>query len=113
MIYWLFTAPLLGLLVVSSLGYLFRLPEMTEAMNHLGYPIYVMVILGLANGLGALAILCNRPKSLKEWAYAGIVFYLIGAAASHALAGDHITKIIWPLIFVAITFGSYFYWNKS
>jgi hypothetical protein len=39
--------------------------------------------------LGAMAILVPRFPRLKEWAYAGIFFYLKGAAASYAPVGGY------------------------
>jgi hypothetical protein len=64
-------------------------PQSTVATLHtLGYPLYLMKILGLAKILGAAAILANRSRTLKEWAYAGFAFDLLGATASHLLAGD-------------------------
>lgn len=59
-----------------------------EALHALGYPLYVMKILGLAKILGAIAIISNRSRTLTEWAYAGFAFNLLGATASHLLAGD-------------------------
>jgi DoxX-like family len=35
---------------------------------------------------------------LKEWAYAGVVFDLSGAAASHAFVGDPPGKVAVPLV---------------
>jgi hypothetical protein len=55
---------------------------------HLGYPLYLMRILGFAKILGAVAIVSNQSKFLKEWAYAGYTFELLGATASHLFSGD-------------------------
>ncbi len=38
--------------------------------------------------LGAIAILARGSRRLTEWAYAGYVFDLVGATASHLFAGD-------------------------
>jgi uncharacterized membrane protein YphA (DoxX/SURF4 family) len=53
----------------------------------LGYPLYFVTILGVWKVLGAIAILVPRFPRLKEWAYAGIFFDLIGAAASSFAVG--------------------------
>jgi hypothetical protein len=55
----------------------------------LGYPMYFFAILGLWKVLGAIAILVPRFPRLKEWAYAGIIFDLTGAAASCAAVGGY------------------------
>jgi hypothetical protein len=57
-------------------------------LAHLGYPVYVLTILGWWKVLGAIVLLAPRLPRLKEWAYAGTVFDLTGAAASFALRGD-------------------------
>jgi DoxX-like family len=64
-------------------------PAATVQIIHtLGYPLYIMQITGLAKILGAIPLLLNRPLRLVEWAYAGFTFLLLGATASHVLAGD-------------------------
>jgi hypothetical protein len=88
--YWITT--LLVLLPTAGSG----IPELfssgpaqtVHAMQVLGYPLYVMKILGLAKILGAITLLANRPARLVEWGYAGFTFLLLGATASHLLAGD-------------------------
>ena len=55
----------------------------------LGYPMYFFAILGFWKVLGAIAILVPRFPRLKEWAYAGIIFDLTGAAASCAAVGGY------------------------
>jgi hypothetical protein len=52
--------------------------------------------------LGALALVAPRSARLKEWAYAGVAFDLIGAAASHAAVGHPMLKAIVPLVLLAI-----------
>jgi len=44
---------------------------------------------------------------LKEWAYAGMLFDLTGAAASHAATGDPAGKIATPLIILGIVAASW------
>jgi hypothetical protein len=50
----------------------------------LGAAGYFFHILGFWKLLGAIAILVPRYPRLKEWACAGIIFDLTGAAASNA-----------------------------
>lgn len=63
-------------------------PAYVWGMAELGYPAYLLTLLGIWKLLGSLAILAPRSPLLKEWAYAGIFFLLTGAAFSHAAAGD-------------------------
>src|SRR3954462_7649725 len=73
-----------------------------EGMTHLGYPAYFVLILGVWKVLGGLAVLIPRTPRLKEWAYAGMVFDLTGAATSHAAVGDPAGKLVAPLIITCI-----------
>src|SRR5688572_33265044 len=83
-VYWTFTVLFLVPQVWSATQMLSRAPRMTETITDLGYPLYVMTILGIAKLLGAGAILFfDRWPSLKEWAYAGFTFDVIGAFVSH------------------------------
>ena len=57
--------------------------------------------------LGGLAVLSPRLPRLKEWAYAGMIFDLTGASASHAALGDPTDKIVAPIIILAIVAASW------
>jgi hypothetical protein len=80
------------------------------ATQLLGYPLYFFHILGFWKVLGAIAILVPRYPRLKEWAYAGIIFDLTGAAASTAAVGVYGAygfHILAPLIIAGITVASW------
>src|SRR5260370_259391 len=73
----------------------------------LGYPDYFRSLLGVAKVLGALALLLPRPSILREWAYAGFTFDLLGAFASHALHGDAAAHLAPALIALGLLVASY------
>jgi hypothetical protein len=83
-----------------------------EVMRHLGYPVYAMIIFGVAKILGVIAILQTKFVTVKEWAYAGFTINSIGAFASRALAGDSGLELLFPLIILLITLISYLTWKK-
>ena len=83
-----------------------------QALALLGYPLYLMKIIGFAKIAGAMAVIFNKAPRLKEWAYAGFTIEFLGAAASHFLAGD-VKGIPAPLIILIFTMVSYFYWQKN
>lgn len=106
--YWATT----GLTTLAFLGGgitdLRRPPSMVEGMvHHLGYPAYFLLILGAWKVLGAIAVAAPKLPRLKEWAYAGILFDLTGAAISHAAAGDDAGKVITPLVILGIAMASW------
>jgi len=59
----------------------------------LGYPIYLLTILGIWKTLGVVALLIPKFPLLKEWAYAGFFFAMSGAVFSHIASGDSVTAI--------------------
>src|SRR5438105_4575066 len=59
-----------------------------EGMQALGYPLYMMAILGTWKVLGSITLLAPRFPRLKEWAYAGMFFNMTGAAVSHLVVAD-------------------------
>ena len=72
-------------------------------LAHLGYPLYLLSILGVWRLLGAIALLVPRFPRLKEWAYAGEFFAMTGAAASGVVRGkDDPGTLIWPPLILAV-----------
>ena len=113
-IYWIIT---LILMVPGAGGGVVELftngPEpIVKIMLQLGYPLYLMKILGFAKILGGIAILTGKIPRLKEWAYAGFAFDFLGATASHILAGDS-SNAVFPLLFFVALMSSYFLWYKT
>lgn len=84
-----------------------RVPQALEGMTHLGYPAYFLVILGVWKVLGGLAILLPGLPRLKEWAYAGMIFDLTGASASHVATGDDVRHILVPLALALLVVASW------
>ena len=76
-------------------------------LAHLGYPVYLLAILGVWRLLGAIALLAPRFPRLKEWAYAGTFIELTGAAASWAAHGGGMGDLIGPLIIAGLTLASW------
>ncbi len=112
-LFWVFS--LLFILPTAGSGIieLFASPseQVAQMLKMLGYPLYLSRILGFAKLMGALAILTGRIPRMKEWAYAGYSFMLLGAAASHLLAGDYTHAPI-PLIVFIILLISYYFSNR-
>ena len=74
----------------------------------LGYPSYLLYILGPAKLAGVAVLAIPKMPRLKEWAYAGFAIDFLGAAASHVLNGDGIQLIAPALVLFAVLMGSYF-----
>ena len=81
-------------------------PRVTDILAGLGYPLYVLAIIGIWKILGAITLVVPGFLRLKEWAYAGIVFELSGAVASHAACG-HWGELIAPLALLGLAIASW------
>ena len=79
-----------------------------QIVTHLGYPVYLLTILGVWKLLGGITLLVPGFPRLKEWAYAGIFFDLTGALASGIVRGGDPGTVIWsPLILAALAVSSW------
>lgn len=80
-----------------------------DVLRHLGYPVYLLTILGVWKLLGGITLLVPGLLRLKEWAYAGAFFVYVGAVASGLVLGrDDLGTFFWPpLIFGVITMASW------
>jgi DoxX-like family len=113
--YWTSTAAVAGVLLVDGVMGLLHAhgrvmlvgKPLDEVMQRLGYPEYVLKILGMWKPLGAIALLVPGFPRLKEWAYAGTFFNMTGAAASSVASGDEMGNSIWALIFAVFTLASW------
>ena len=94
-IYWVATLWLAAGMVATGVQQLMHLPlEQVPSppgaygMAKLGYPVYLLSILGVAKLLGIVVLLIPRHPLLKEWAYAGFTILLTGAIWSHLAVGN-------------------------
>jgi hypothetical protein len=109
MIYWGLTGLFCAAFTMGGLAHVTRAEAMAESMAALGFPIYVMSILGVAKLLGVVALLVPGQPFLKEWAYAGFAFDLLGAIASHLFAGDPVGATVPPIGLLLLGAGSYYF----
>ncbi len=105
--YWVTTILGPASFIIGGVLHLTRAEATVTVLNHLGYPIYLLTILGAWKVLGAIAVVVPRFPRLKEWAYAGFFFDLTGAAASRAFVHDGAGDIIAPLVFLALVLASW------
>jgi hypothetical protein len=113
MAYWTATALFCLLFTFAGTAKLLRVEMQREAIEALGYPIYLMTILGVAKLLGVVALVVPGMPLLKEWAYAGFAFDMLGASASHAFVSDPILSVIVPLVVLGLGGISYAFRPES
>lgn len=101
--YWVFTIPVAFEMAAGGIWDLLRIEYVRVVLTHLGYPLYLLYIIGVPRIPCAFVLLLPRFPRLKEWAYAGAFFNYAGAAASHLLVGDSTGTWLGPLLFSAFT----------
>src|ERR1017187_4756303 len=111
--YWIFTVLLIILMLFSAFASLRQNPDGVAMMKHLGYPYSVLTLLSVAKILGVIAILVPGFPRLKEWAYAGFTFDLVGAIFAGLVVGDPISQSLPIFIGLIFVFGSYIYYHKK
>ncbi|QEC68526.1 DoxX family protein [Panacibacter ginsenosidivorans] len=79
-----------------------------DMIAHLGYPVYLLTLLGAWKILGVVAVLIPKFPLLKEWAYAGFFFIMSGAIFSHIALGDSVKEILPALLLLALTVVSWY-----
>ncbi|RUA13419.1 MAG: DoxX family protein [Flavobacteriia bacterium] len=108
-IYWVATVWLALGMASTGIVQLMGMEEETAMMDHLGYPIYFLTIIGIWKLLGVVAVLIPKFPLLKEWAYAGFVFTMIGAIASHLAVGDPAVDLFGPTLLLALSIISWYF----
>lgn len=108
-IYWVATAWLALGMLSAGIVQLIQIDAEVDMMIHLGYPAYLLVILGASKILGVAAVLIPKFPLLKEWAYAGFFFTMTGAIISHLALGDSVGEILPPLLLLILTVASWYF----
>ena len=112
-LYWSVTGLMAGFMLMASVPDLLRVPGAVGIFMHLGYPTYLLLFLGTAKILGVVAVLVPSVPRLTEWAYAGLVFDLIGALYSHLSVGDPASTWMFPVIGLLLVVGSYWLFRRQ
>ena len=110
--YWVFTGLFSAMMLGSAIPDVISSPIAVQGMHHeLGYPLYFIPFIGVAKVLGVLAILLPISPRIKEWAYAGLMFDLIGATFSIIAIGKPDWMFMLLPIFLGV--GSYVFYHKK
>jgi hypothetical protein len=103
------TAILILEILAGAFMDLAHLPLVVQDVCSIGYPTYILYIVGVWKVLAVGALLWPRLPRLREWAYAGVFFEMSGAVASHVLVGDPAGKYAVPLVFTFLTLVSWWF----
>jgi hypothetical protein len=108
--YWIVTVLLIFELIYGAMWDFNILNKgfVPDILKHLGYPLYLGVILGVAKLVAGIVIIIPNWTLQKEWAYTGIFILFVGAVSSHILSGDTIAQYGFAIAITIITLLSYF-----
>ena len=107
--YWVSTIFLSFGMLAGGIQQMLQIGGYNEIVTQLGYPLYLLSILGTWKILGVIAILIPKKPLLKEWAYAGFFFAMSGATASHLAVGQAITEALPSIILLLVTITSWYF----
>jgi hypothetical protein len=101
-IYWIFTILVALGMLPGGLGQIFHAKWSLDLIRPLGYPEYILTIIGTWKVLGSIVLLIPKFLLIKEWAYAGFFFTMSGAVFSHLASGESMNKIVSPLVLLIL-----------
>jgi uncharacterized membrane protein YphA (DoxX/SURF4 family) len=110
-IYWVATGWLALGMISTAVVQLMKMKEGQggeDSIKELGYPVYILTILGVWKILGVIAVLVPRFPLVKEWAYAGFFFAMSGAIFSH-IAANNANKMYPALLLLILTIVSWYF----
>ena len=111
--YWIVTGIFAAFMLFSAIPDIMVIPEAVSFITALGYPKYFVCFIGVAKLLGVIAILVPRFKWLKEWAYAGLFFDLVGATYSVVSVNAFKPDVAFMILPLGFLFLSYALWHKK
>ena len=111
-LYWIFTGLFGAFMMFSAIPDILVTPDAITFVTGLGYPKYLIAFLGVAKALGVIAIVVPGFPRIKEWAYAGLFFDLIGATYSGIAANGFDPMMLTMVIPFGLGALSYIYYHK-
>jgi uncharacterized membrane protein YphA (DoxX/SURF4 family) len=75
--------------------------------QQLGYPIYIIPLIGVTHTLGGVGLLIPNVPRLTEWIYAGLAISLLLAFYSQLNGGGSTWDKFDPILVMAFVFASY------
>jgi uncharacterized membrane protein YphA (DoxX/SURF4 family) len=81
--------------------------EWRIANQQLGYPQYIIPLIGVTHILGGVGLLIPNVPRLTEWVYAGLTIDLLLAFYSQLNGGGSTRDIFDPILVMAFVFASY------
>lgn len=110
--YWFFNVLLIPIFGIGSVIALTGSPAQEKVLISLGYPTYLLLFLSIAKILALIVIFSPKFNQLKEWAYAGLTFDVIGAIYSIIMVDLSFRNILIPMSALLILLISHSIYHK-
>lgn len=112
--YWIVTILfVLGMLFTSVSTLMDPVNSALFMHDFLGYPAYFAGFISWMKIFGCIAILIPRFPRLKEWAFAGLMFDLLGATYSLYAAGTPVKDMWMMILFIGFGVAAYILHRKK
>lgn len=111
-LYWVFTGLFAFMMFGSAIPDVLSAQVAKDGFQKINMPPYLLPFLGIAKVAGVAAILVPGYPRLKEWAYAGLMFDLIGATYSIFAAGQPVANWAPMVLPLSLAAASYIFYHK-
>lgn len=111
-IYWITTILFAGFMAMSAIPDVLMQKEAMDFITQLGYPDYFVPFIGVAKLLGCIALVVPGFPKIREWAYAGLAFDLIGAVYSNLMVHGWDNGMLTLIPVFGVMIASYIYNQK-
>lgn len=108
-IYWVATLFLSLGMLAGGTQQMLQIGGYNEIVTRLGYPLYMLSIIGVWKILGVVVLLLPGFPLLKEWAYAGFFFVMTGAAISHIVMKEPFVEVVPSLTLLTAIIVSWYF----
>jgi uncharacterized membrane protein YphA (DoxX/SURF4 family) len=112
-LYWIITGIFAAFMLMSGFFDAISAPQALQVFKDLQLPAYLSPFLGIAKLLGGIAILVPGFPRIKEWAYAGLLFDLLGATYCSVASGYPASQAAFMVIPLAFLFTSYTLYHRK
>lgn len=112
-IYWIATIWLALGMLSTGIVQLLKIKDEVTKITQLGYPVYILTILGIWKILGVVVVLLPKMPVVKEWAYAGFFFAMTGAVVSHFVSGSPAGELFGSALLIVLTVLSWYFRPES
>lgn len=97
----IFAVAILGAVLNSIINY----DTVVSTFQTLGYPLYLIHLLGVAQTIGVVLIVLNKDRLLVEWVYAGFFMnFILGCIAHLATNSGNGASAVVCLVILLVTY---------